>query len=170
MERNVVEVVTPGTAVTDSLLAETSNNYVAAAFRFRDQVGFAAADVSTGEFLVEDLPLERFEEAVSQLSITEWVVPDDLDLVAPLPPANGNITRPGWWFDPDRGRRQLAKHFGTQSLRGFDCDDLAAAPGAASAVLDYLHEVRGCYKDIRRFIVPWARCRMCQPLCERSRA
>jgi len=54
VDRGVTEVITPGTALSDALVAETANNYVAAAHRARDVVGFAAADITTGEFLLED--------------------------------------------------------------------------------------------------------------------
>ncbi len=143
VERSITEIVTPGTALNDSLVSASANNYVATLLPSRDLVGLAAADITTGEFLLEDIPLERFEQDVARLGISEWVVAEG-DREIPLP-LNGlrPVLRPGWWFEEARGRRELGAHFGVKSLAGFDCDDLGPALGAGGALLDYLREVRG---------------------------
>ncbi len=143
VERSITEIVTPGTALSDALVPESASNYVAAMHPARDTVGLAAADITTGEFLLEDVPLERFGEDAARLAVSEWVVADGDE--APYLPreAAAPVRRPGWWFDEARGRRELLAQFGVQSLAGFDCDDLGPALGAGGALLDYLREVRG---------------------------
>jgi DNA mismatch repair protein MutS len=149
VERSITEIVTPGTALNDALIPENANNYVAAILPSRDLVGLAAADVTTGEFLLEDVPLERFEQDTARLGVSEWVVAEpgaeaEAEAEASFPPGVIRpVHRPGWWFDEARGRRELTAHFGVQSLAGFDCDDLGPALGAGGALLDYLREVRG---------------------------
>ncbi len=49
VKREVTRVVTPGTAA-DSQLQSEENNYLACVAKLRDEVGFAALDLSTGEF------------------------------------------------------------------------------------------------------------------------
>src|ERR1700704_6250561 len=49
VRREVTRVVTPGTAA-DSLLNSEENNFLAALAQVGDRVGFAALDLSTGEF------------------------------------------------------------------------------------------------------------------------
>src|SRR3974390_2272651 len=49
VKREVTRVVTPGTAA-DAQLQSEENNYLACVARLRDEVGFAALDLSTGEF------------------------------------------------------------------------------------------------------------------------
>src|SRR6516225_11879194 len=49
VKREVTRVVTPGTAA-DSQLQSEENNYLACVAKIRDEVGFAALDLSTGEF------------------------------------------------------------------------------------------------------------------------
>src|SRR5207247_2220749 len=49
VRREVTRVVTPGTAA-DSSLSSEENNFLAALARVEDRVGFAALDLSTGEF------------------------------------------------------------------------------------------------------------------------
>jgi len=141
VERSVVEIVTPGTAHNETLVPAGANNYVAALHPQRDRVGLAAADVTTGEFLLEDLPLEDAGQEILRLPIAEWLLAEEADL--PFPSARAPVRRPGWWFEESRGRRELEAHFGVKSLRGFDCEDLGPALGAGGALLEYLREVRG---------------------------
>lgn len=47
--RDVIRVITSGTAVDESLLNEGENNYLAVIYKSGTNVGFAAADASTGE-------------------------------------------------------------------------------------------------------------------------
>jgi DNA mismatch repair protein MutS len=142
VDRSVVEIVTPGTAFSTSLVPEDRNNFVAAVHRLGDRVGFAAADVTTGEFLLEDLDLDRLEEDLARLEVSEWVVSDAPEAIRPRGEKNV-LSRPGWWFEAARGRREILEHLGVESLAGFDCEDLGPALGAAGALLDYLREVRG---------------------------
>ena len=52
MRREVVRVITPGTATSLNVLEPKENNYLAAIFRpaAGSPIGFAYADVTTGEF------------------------------------------------------------------------------------------------------------------------
>jgi len=143
VDRAVVEIVTPGTAFNENLVPDRVNNYVAALLRSGDRVGFAAADVTTGEFLLDDLELDRLEQDVSRLPVSEWVLPEEGEPDLLPPEASAPVRRPGWWFEEERGRRELEGHFRVHSLAGFDCDALGPALGAGGALLDYLREVRG---------------------------
>ncbi|MCF8357083.1 MAG: DNA mismatch repair protein MutS, partial [Melioribacteraceae bacterium] len=50
VKRDVVEVVTPGVALSDKLLDHKKNNYVAAIYLESEFVGISFSDISTGEF------------------------------------------------------------------------------------------------------------------------
>src|SRR5512133_1768449 len=63
--REVVRVITPGTLVEDSLLPSRSNNYLAAVSHGTSGAGLALADISTGEFLVTDLPSGTWRESLT---------------------------------------------------------------------------------------------------------
>src|SRR5258706_11627902 len=66
VDRQVTEVVTPGTVTRLGLLEESESNYIVALLPGPDRIGVAVAEVSTGEFRVgeiepdalESLPLE----------------------------------------------------------------------------------------------------------------
>ena len=51
VKREVVRVVTPGTILSESVLAERGNNYLALVWEEEAELALAAADISTGEFL-----------------------------------------------------------------------------------------------------------------------
>jgi DNA mismatch repair protein MutS len=51
VKREVVRVVTPGTILSESVLAERGNNYLALVWEEGAELALAAADISTGEFL-----------------------------------------------------------------------------------------------------------------------
>ncbi len=74
VRREVTRVVTPGTAA-DSLLGSEENNFLAALAQVGDHVGFAALDLSTGEFrateFVGEGALRRVQEELEQLKPKE---------------------------------------------------------------------------------------------------
>ncbi len=70
VRRAVTRVVTPGTAA-DSSLGSDENNFLAAIAQVGDRVGFAALDLSTGEFRATEFSgesaLRRVQEELEQL-------------------------------------------------------------------------------------------------------
>ena len=70
VRREVTRVVTPGTAA-DSSLSSEENNFLGAVARVGDRVGFAALDLSTGEFRATEFQgagaAQRIHEELSQL-------------------------------------------------------------------------------------------------------
>jgi DNA mismatch repair protein MutS len=70
VRREVTRVVTPGTAA-DSSLSSEENNFLVAVARVGDRVGFAALDLSTGEFRATEFQgadaARRIQEELSQL-------------------------------------------------------------------------------------------------------
>jgi len=76
VRREVTRVVTPGTVVDSSLNAE-ENNFLAAVAAVGDRVGFAALDLSTGEFRATEFAGEsagrRIQEELEQLRPKEML-------------------------------------------------------------------------------------------------
>jgi DNA mismatch repair protein MutS len=76
VRREVTRVVTPGTAADSSLNAE-ENNFLAAVAAVGDRVGFAALDLSTGEFRATEFAGEsaarRVQEELEQLRPKEML-------------------------------------------------------------------------------------------------
>lgn len=144
VRRDVVEIVTPGTTFSEELLESNRNNYLGSVFLEKEICGFAVADVTTGEFFVEEFPKEKMREQVLLLQPAELLVAEtQLQYVIQqlqLTDATFVSNLEDWIFSRDYGYEILTQHFKTASLKGFGCDDLAAGIAAAGAILNYLKE------------------------------
>src|SRR6266571_1219841 len=173
VRRQVMRVVTPGTAVDASLGAE-ENNFLAAMAAVGEAFGFAALDLSTGEFRGADSlgnnAHSRILEELQQLRPREVLVASslplfDLNSSAPSPPANhrarfspGNASSAwtetpldDWIFAPDYAIPLVENHFGVLSLEGFGLAGRAAAAAAAGAMLHYVRTTqRGTLEHVDR--------------------
>src|SRR5216117_3895355 len=128
VRREVTRVVTPGTAA-DSSLSSEENNFLAALARVEDRVGFAALDLSTGEFRATEFQgpdaARRIQEELQQLRPKEVLYGSSAPLFDRKSAANrlgaGNAETPleDWVFAPDHAIPLLENHFGVLSLEGF---------------------------------------------------
>src|SRR5438874_5336746 len=93
VRREVTRVVTPGTAA-DSSLGSEENNFLAAVASVGERVGFAALDLSTGEFRATEFTGEtaarRIQEELEQLRPRELLYASSAPLFAVSPVRNGN--------------------------------------------------------------------------------
>ncbi len=149
VERDVVEVVTPGVSFHDELLNPKRSNYLAAVHfgtgRDRDGVGFAFIDATTGEFAVTEAPLGKLESLIQTVAPSEVIIDkrrrDRLDSALRQQPFT--VTpQEDWVFGDDFAYETLLDHFETHSLKGFGVDDLDLGTVAAGAALHYLGETQ----------------------------
>ncbi len=144
VRRDVVEIVTRGTTFSDELLVSNRNNYLAALALNKEVCGLAAADVTTGEFFVSEIPKEKLREQVLSLHPSEIIIAEtQLSYITKNLNVDHDIfftSREDWIFNRDYGYEVLTEHFKTASLKGFGCEDLDAGIAAAGAVLNYLKE------------------------------
>ena len=144
VDRAVTRVLTPGTIAEPTLLPAGENRYLAAVHLLRERVGLAWVDVSTGEFAVREFSGEgaaaEAVEELSRLSPAECLLPDDDAAQLPddlgFPGHRTRLER--WHFEPGRAAGALCRRFGVGSLAPYGCADLAAATGAAGAIVAYL--------------------------------
>ncbi len=147
VKREVTRVVTPGTALEESLLREKSNNYLAAINGANGLYGFCYLDLSTGEFVVTEVERETdlFNE-IGRVSPSEFLIPralaDDKEFMRRLKESSLAMVNPldDWNFEYESSYNRLKDFFHTQSLDGFGCANLGPAVGAAGAVIQYLKE------------------------------
>ena len=151
VRRDVVRVVTPGTAVEEAIVDDRSNNYLVALQRSPlGGWGVALADLSTGFFaLTEFSGVDAHEQLLTELTRLEpreLLLPQELDgqwlrpLMAEMAVA---VTRlPEADFRPESARRLLGDHFRVQSLEGFGVEDHNQGVGPAGALLQYLKDTQ----------------------------
>ncbi|GAC1631384.1 MAG: DNA mismatch repair protein MutS [Nevskia sp.] len=140
VKREVVRVVTPGTATEDALLDPRAQTLLAAACIGGGRYGLAWLELSSGRFSV--LETEREADWLAELHrlrASELLIPEDS---APNLGGLAARNRPVWHFDTASARRLLTEQFGTRDLRGFGADELEPALGAAGALLQYVQETQ----------------------------
>ncbi len=146
VRREVTRVITPGTAA-DSTLGPEENNFLAALARAGDRVGFAALDLSTGEFRATEFSGEdasrRIQEELQQIRPKELLYAStaplfDAQTEAPARGAWSETPLEDWIFSPDHAIPLLENHFGVLSLEGFGLANKTAAAAAAGAILYYV--------------------------------
>jgi DNA mismatch repair protein MutS len=171
VRREVTRVLTPGTAA-DSSLGSDENNFLSALAQVGDRVGFAALDLSTGEFRATEFSgetaMRRVQEELEQLRPKELLYAS----AAPLFSSAAGAKTPGWdqpfaavpsrfrltetplddWtFAPDHALPLLENHFGVLSLEGFGLAGRTAAASAAGAILYYVRSTqRGSLDHVDR--------------------
>src|SRR6185312_8732877 len=164
VRREVTRVVTPGTAADASLSSE-ENNFLAAVASTGDRVGFAALDLSTGEFRATEFAGEdaarRIQEELQQLRPKELLYGSSLPLLDGPSAPGGRVARPhtgwaetpleDWVFAPDHAIPLVENHFGVLSLEGFGLSGKPAAASAAGAILYYVRSTqRGALDHVDR--------------------
>jgi len=152
VKREVTRVLSAGTVVEEHLLDERRSNYLVSVAVEDGRVGIAAVESSTGEFMTTQLSGERVheqaEEEISRIGPAEVVLSSeaagDAGLMAAVGKACGCEITPldGDAFLLETPREVLTKHFGTNSLRGFGCEEMPAAVAAAAGAIRYLQQMQ----------------------------
>lgn len=152
VKRGVTEVVTPGVALYEKLLDTKKNNFVAGIVLIEKRkgeriAGIAAADISTGEFIVSELPSFELPGALESIAPAELLISkaqrDEIKLFLEDVNIKPAITRlEEWVFEEEFGRENLLRHFRTKSLKGFGIESMGAAIAAAGAVMYYFGETQ----------------------------
>ncbi len=145
VKRELIRVITPGTAVEEIEVSRGENNYLAAVNRLGMVWGLAFLDLSTGEFRLAEFhsPSELLAE-LSRIQPRELLLPEKLApeieerATAALVPPPAVTLVDDWKFDFDLSFESLKKQFGVATLDGFGCSGLVAGVGSAGAVVQYL--------------------------------
>ncbi len=168
VRREVIRVLTPGTATGASLIEPKENNFLAAVARSaaanaaaagsgrasgrpaETRIGLAFVDLSTGDFRATEFAGEKAEarlrDELGILRPREILLPQPSTLF-PVPArvdANGlgavETRLDDWVFESGYAARQLEQHFRVLALEGFGLAGHPQATAAAGAIVHYLRE------------------------------
>ena len=149
VKREVIRVVTPGTITSAQALDETKNNYLMGIVYLGDMFGVAAADISTGDFLVTEVQNERelWDEVhkftPSEIICNEAFYMSGIDLEELKIRYHVTISSlDNHFFSDDSCRRILREHYRVGSLDGLGLADYDSGVIAAGAVMQYLYETQ----------------------------
>jgi DNA mismatch repair protein MutS len=162
IDRQVIEVITPGTTVDEDYLEQGCSNYLAAlavtgnstahnAASTEAFCSFAYIDLSSGGFYATSFPAanssDRLRQELERIQAKEMIVQESLleeePAIARALHERTNLVLNRWadWlFDIDRSKKRLLRQFNVSNLRGFGLDDDSPQLLCAGALLDYLDD------------------------------
>ena len=140
VKRGITELVTPGVAINDNVLSYKENNFLAAVHFGKTACGVAFLDISTGEFLTAEGPLDYIDKLLNNFAPKEVLFERGKRGMF-----EGNFGSKfftfeleDWVFSETSSRERLLKHFETKNLKGFGVEHLKNGIVASGAVLQYL--------------------------------
>lgn len=150
-DREIVEVITPGTVTEEDFLDSGTNNYLLAVGRLKDRLSLSFLDLSTGEFAVSDFDAHSAYETLTrelarlrarEVLVQESLVEDDPAVRRILFERDGVVVNryPNWAFDVESAADRLKSLFGVANLKGFGLDDESPALYSAGVILDYVED------------------------------
>src|SRR6201995_1739004 len=142
VKRGVTELVTPGVAISDNILQQKSNNYLASLYFEKNSIGIALIDISTGEFLCAQGNPDYIDKLLQSYSPSEVIFPKtrNSDFRQHYGDRFYTYMLDDWPYSGDYATETLLKHFGVKSLKGFGIDRLNLGIVAAGVALHYLNE------------------------------
>ncbi len=151
VRREVIKIITPGTVVSQAMLEERENNYLACVFLDENGSGMAYCDISTGEIAATEWPYEAGREGVanelvkkkSREILTNIAVEDSAFLTALQTELGSFFTvRPEQDYREEDAENRILRQFGVASGKGIGLDDKPMATRALGALLAYLFETQ----------------------------
>ncbi len=138
-KRDVTRVITPGTAINDTVIESESNNYLLAITHSKSGLwGVSFVDNSTGEFCCAvfetDTQLKAFTD---QLDPQECLIDDSISQDLELHCLVNNVTM----LTQERSKEQFLDHFSITHLTAFGLNDSVEAIPAAWSIITYLKQM-----------------------------
>ncbi len=150
--REVVRVITPGTHAPEN---PKENNFIVSVWPSGRRHGVAAADISTGEFVVFETD-NNIEDEVSRFEPREVLLPDSIREAIHYQEVFSGYFVSGLddaSFDFTDAYRVLLRHFRVASLEGYGCEGMTAAVQAAGALIAYIEETQKSAAAFSRIVV-----------------
>jgi DNA mismatch repair protein MutS len=148
IDRDVVEIITPGTTVDEDFLDKGSSNYLCCLAAAGNALSFSYIDLSTGDFFTTSFNKDEAEilrQELERLQIKEMLIQESLleeekQLAAAVYDRNGLVLNrwADWLFDPVQAMERLEKQFGLVNLKSFGLNEKSPEIISAGTLLDYL--------------------------------
>ena len=160
VKREVVRIVTPGVTTDDQLLDDKNNTYVCAlCFNKKKNkliaAGLSFLDVSTGNFLISEIPLADnltgpVIDEITRMQPAELLLPEESldslqELTETLTTLLGGLCitpQQDDSFEYNNALTTLTEHFQVSNLAGFGCQDKATGICAAGSLLAYIQQTQ----------------------------
>ena len=144
VQREVTQIISPGTVSDFNLLDSAKNNYLAAVFHDAGRYGLAVMDLSTGEFRLTQMEsMSVLLDELARINPAEMLVAEAQAQMEHFSDLTNTVSVEDFLFSQEHSSFTLLDHFKTQSLDGFGVAHLPFGTAAAGAILHYLrHSLR----------------------------
>ena len=142
VKRGITELVTPGVAMSDTVLNYKENNFLASVHFGKAACGVAFLDISTGEFLTGEGTYDYVEKLLGNFQPKEVLYNRERrhDFERYFGTRLCTYEMDDWVFTEQTANQKLYKHFNVKSLKGFGVDHLKNGVIAAGSILQYLDQ------------------------------
>ncbi|MDD4563871.1 MAG: DNA mismatch repair protein MutS [Eubacteriales bacterium] len=151
VKREVVQIITPGTVISQTMLNDNENNYLASIFLDETGAGIAYCDISTGEISTTELKGQRYierllnelekiraKEVIANEAVTLDGFPDEIK-------DNNNayfsLLEPRY-YNKNASADAIMRQFKVKSLKGLGLEEMHLTVMALGALLSYLFETQ----------------------------
>ena len=152
VKRDVIRVITPGTVIEDSLLDESSNNYLCSFYAKNKEASLCFADISTGEVHLFELEgKEMSNAAINELSrfspvevlINDGVLSlkDAVQFIKQKLKASLTLIEEGQ-FSAERHYSDICAQFSAESLEEIGVDKEKIGAYAVSCLFTYIKDTQ----------------------------
>lgn len=148
VKREIVEIITPGAIIDDTLIDMSDHNYLASVYlsQKNPRAGMAFLDISTGDFAFTEISKDNIKNELVRQRPREIIVKDEQSLeliknlkIEPLPALT---VYDSFYFEPSEAKELLKKQFATLTLDGYGGRSKNTGLIAAGAALAYTKELK----------------------------
>ncbi len=154
VKRDLVRIITPGTLIDSIMLDEKRNNYIMAISKDKQDIGFAVAEISTGEFVTSQVDsIDKLKSQIARFEPSEIIFPLSLESSEFINEINKNgnsavfNTFDDRHFWLEKAMQILKDHFQIISLEGFGITDKELCISSCGALISYLKETQRTSMD-----------------------
>ncbi len=148
VKREIVEIISAGTATDDTLLEDKANNYIVALWGGAPLFGLAVCDISTGAFFAAELDAGQLLIELERVSPSEVLISDVQEtqcraIIDKCEIRMVTSVAPGYTFEFETAHEALCSHFDLATLDGLGFEGYGVGISAAGALLAYVkHQKR----------------------------
>ncbi|XMD99076.1 MAG: DNA mismatch repair protein MutS [Candidatus Karelsulcia muelleri] len=145
LNRGVTEIITPGVIINSEVLEAKKSNFLAAIHIHieTNKIGISFLDISTGEFFVGEGSKSYIDQFLNKFNPNEVLYKKNIksDWLKSIKKKYYSNGMEDWVFDYLSAYENLLMHFKTNSLKGFNIENLYNGIIAAGAILNYVGSI-----------------------------
>lgn len=152
VDRGVIRVITPGTVTEGTLLDEKKNNFIATTFKYKNVISIAWADITTGDFVVDEFSgadaMEKLNNTLIRIHPAELIITSDfLNEISQLSCIAykyvSNIFKyENWAYDMIVAEKNVKNQFGIATFNNLFASKNFSALISAGALIEYFNETQ----------------------------